>query len=42
MNDTEKKLREFLGLGVTCSEKAQVYLEDWFKELKERILGVRG
>ncbi len=32
---TEKNLNKFLKLGVTCNKKAQEYLENWFKELKE-------
>lgn len=32
---TEKNLKKFLKLGVTCKGKAQDFLEKWFKELKE-------
>lgn len=37
MNKIEKKLREFLELGVTCSGKAQEYLEDWLRDLQEEF-----
>jgi len=32
---TEKNLKKFLKLGVTCNKKSQEFLEKWFKELKE-------
>ncbi len=34
-DNIEKRLKELLSLGITCSSKAQKFLENWFKELAE-------
>ena len=34
-DNIEKRLKELLSLGITCSNKAQKFLENWFKELAD-------